>query len=52
MLDAFEWRKTLDKASGKSYYYNKNTKETTWTMPPAYKEMMDKVEAAKCFFTL
>lgn len=27
------WTATVDKASGKTYYYNKQTKQTQWTKP-------------------
>ncbi len=29
------WREVVDKKSGKTYYYNKDTKETRWTNPAA-----------------
>ncbi len=32
-----EWRQALDKSTGKFYYYNKRTKETTWNPPPTFK---------------
>jgi hypothetical protein len=41
MADAGEevfWVATLDKATGKYYYYNKKTRVTTWTRPPGVKD--------------
>ena len=32
------WRKTVDGTTGKTYYYNKKTKEVSWTMPKGYSE--------------
>ncbi len=29
------WREVVDKKTGKTYYYNKDTKETRWTNPAA-----------------
>eukprot|EP00808_Paulinella_micropora_P023126 g45726.t1 len=32
------WNQTVDEATGNVYYWNKVTKETTWTMPLEFKE--------------
>jgi hypothetical protein len=29
-----DWRSAVDSTSGKTYYWNKRTKETTWHIPP------------------
>ena len=31
---AGHWRSTRDAATGKTYYYNRRTKEVSWTSPP------------------
>ena len=33
------WTEHLDVASGRTYYFNKTTKETTWTRPKSVKEV-------------
>lgn len=40
-----EWAATLDKKSGKTYYYNKATKEVSWEMPDGFEDEQD--ESAK-----
>lgn len=32
------WAEGKDPKSGKTYYYNKKTRETTWKIPPCLKE--------------
>ena len=29
-----DWKQVVDEQSGKSYYYNRRTRETTWSTPP------------------
>ena len=31
-----DWRATLDATTNKTYYYNKKTKEVSWTKPPGF----------------
>ncbi|KAK1748891.1 hypothetical protein QTG54_000830 [Skeletonema marinoi] len=31
------WKATVDSSTGKTYYYNKTTKEVSWTIPKGYK---------------
>jgi hypothetical protein len=31
-----KWKAIVDKASQKTYYYNAETKKTTWTRPPGF----------------
>jgi hypothetical protein len=33
--DAAAWKQLIDKASGRAYYYNRQTKEKTWQRPAA-----------------
>ncbi|KAL9178899.1 hypothetical protein ACHAXT_011872 [Thalassiosira profunda] len=41
------WRATTDPSTGKTYYYNKKTKEVSWSKPAGYEEKGGKKEAAK-----
>jgi hypothetical protein len=34
------WKETTDKKSGKKYYYNKSTKETRWSPPPGWNDVI------------
>lgn len=36
-LDNSPWKEHEDEESGKKYYYNADTGETTWEMPEEYK---------------
>ena len=36
-----KWKKAHDPNSGKDYWYNVDTKETTWTMPKELKVKLD-----------
>ena len=44
-----EWKATIDKKTGKTYYYNKKTRITQWDKPPGFtdeanKELQEKKE--------
>jgi C-terminal processing protease CtpA/Prc len=40
------WREVVDKKSGKTYYYNKETKETRWTNPAAESKRAESAASA------
>ncbi len=40
------WREVVDKKSGKTYYYNRETKETRWTHPAADSKRPDSAASA------
>lgn len=47
-----EWVSTLDKSSGRTYYYNSQTKETTWVKPEGFEESGPESEASNWLATM
>jgi len=45
--EAKNWESTLDKATGKTYYYNKKTKETVWEKPVGYDEVRKELASSE-----
>jgi len=39
------WKEVIDKNTGKSYYYNKSTKETRWNAPDQFIPAKEKIDA-------
>jgi len=42
-----EWKGTLDKSTGKTYYYHRMSRTTTWSKPPGYDEEQAAYNEAK-----
>lgn len=44
-LDNCAWKEYSDQASSKKYYYNTDSKETTWVMPGEYRILLERLNA-------
>jgi hypothetical protein len=44
-VDNSPWKEYTDKATEKKYYFNTDSKETTWEVPEDYKVLLDRLSA-------